>query len=454
MIINFNEKNHSIIKIFDNLNDGIYITDKNAVTIYANEAYQRISGIPIDDVIGKHMQFLLERGYIDRSGTLVALETKQMVSFEQRYKDDNKAQITSFPLINEDGEVDLIISIIIDAYNNAQISKKTVNNSSPFSRVLNSEEYISDGLVVKDSKMLNLITQSLKVAELETTILIMGETGSGKDEIARFIVKNSKRSENVLLSINCAAIPNSLIESELFGYAKGSFTGAEKNGKIGVFESANGGTLVLEEIGELPLEMQAKLLRVLQEMKIKPIGAIKEIDIDVRIIATTNRDLLKMVEENTFREDLYYRISTFSMIIPPLRERTGDIKPLINHYLRDLNLKYEKKKTLSEESMNLLLQYSWPGNIRELKGVIENAIILSYDDIIEKETLSIFKRENSSYSEVWGDVNLKKAVIQFEYNHIKAAYEKYGNVRDAARALNIDIATLVRKRQKYEQMVK
>ncbi len=439
--------------IFDNLSDGIYITDSNAVTVYVNDTYEEISGIPTKEIIGKHIQYLIDKGYIDRSGTLIALKTNKKVSFEQKYMQNKKAQITSIPIANKNNEVVLIVSIIKKLDNDNVKQNNSNQNTSSFSKSLNSEEYMSEGFVAKDSKMMDLVNQSLKISELDTTVLIMGETGVGKDEIARFIVKNSTRANKPFLSINCAAIPAALIESELFGYQKGAFTGAEKEGKIGVFQSASGGTLILEEIGELPLEIQVKLLRVLQEMKIKPIGATQEVDIDVRIIATTNRDLLKMIGENSFREDLYYRISTFSMTVPPLRERVGDIKPLINYYLRNLNQKYNKNKEFDDDSMMELLCHNWPGNIRELKNVIENAVILSPSDVIEKEVLSIFNGLKINDAQLRGNVNLKNAVIQFEYEHINAAYEKYGNVREAARSLNIDIATLVRKRQKYENMV-
>ena len=244
-------------------------------------------------------------------------------------------------------------------------------------------------------------------------------------------------------------------ESELFGYEKGAFTGASKEGKMGVFESADKGTVFLDEVGDLPLEMQVHLLRVLQEMQVRRVGGVRSISVDVRIIAATNRNLLDMVHEKTFREDLYYRLNVVPIEIPPLRERKRDIRPLVESFLKDMNKKYRYQKRFAGAAMEILYSYVWPGNVRELKNVVEQAVILSAGDEIQPSELPIacrFEGESHGGDET-GRVNLKLEVARFEYEYICRAYEKYGTVRAAAASLGMDSATFVRKRRKFEELL-
>ena len=242
---------------------------------------------------------------------------------------------------------------------------------------------------------------------------------------------------------------------ELFGYEKGAFTGASKEGKMGVFESADKGTVFLDEVGDLPLEMQVHLLRVLQEMQGRRVGGVRSISVDVRIIAATNRNLLDMVHEKTFREDLYYRLNVVPIEIPPLRERKRDIRPLVESFLKDMNKKYRYQKRFADAAMEILYSYVWPGNVRELKNVVEQAVILSAGDEIQPSELPIacrFEGESHGGDET-GRVNLKLEVARFEYEYICRAYEKYGTVRAAAASLGMDSATFVRKRRKFEELL-
>lgn len=291
-----------------------------------------------------------------------------------------------------------------------------------------------------------------RVAPLDTTVILFGETGVGKEVFAKYIYQHSARKNKPFIKVNCGAIPANLVESELFGYEKGAFTGADKNGKMGLFELANTGTIFLDEVGELPLDMQVKLLRVLQEQEFERIGGRKPVKVDVRVLAATNRDLEEMVKQKTFRQDLYYRLMIFPVHIPPLRERPDDILPLAQLFLQTLNRKYDFKKYLSPLSAKMMQDYSWPGNIRELRNIIERAVIISNEDEIGPDALHLFTVEDrpETKSRVLDPVkDLKTAMEELELEYINHAYEKYGNVREAAESLGMTPSTFVRKRQKY-----
>lgn len=283
-------------------------------------------------------------------------------------------------------------------------------------------------------------------------MILFGETGVGKEVFAKYIYQHSARKNKPFIKVNCGAIPANLVESELFGYEKGAFTGADKNGKMGLFELANTGTIFLDEVGELPLDMQVKLLRVLQEQEFERIGGRKPVKVDVRVLAATNRDLEEMVKQKTFRQDLYYRLMIFPVHIPPLRERPDDILPLAQLFLQTLNRKYDFKKYLSPLSAKMMQDYSWPGNIRELRNIIERAVIISNEDEIGPDALHLFTVEDrpETKSRVLDPVkDLKTAMEELELEYINHAYEKYGNVREAAESLGMTPSTFVRKRQKY-----
>lgn len=257
------------------------------------------------------------------------------------------------------------------------------------------------------------------------------------------------------------------MKANFFGYESGAFTGANKNGKVGLFELANNGTLFLDEIGELPKDMQVKLLRALQEQEIMRVGGTKPVKINVRIIAATNRNLEEMVKDGTFREDLYYRLTVFPIVIPPLRMRKKDIIPLALFFLKKLNQKYQLKKFFTDTSIRLLQSYDWPGNIRELKNIVERAIIISPEEAINPEDLHIhssskpiviIKEQKSDLhsfdatpkTEITFPVNLKSIVEKLEANYIDKAYESFGNVRDAAKNLGLTPSTFVRKRKQSQ----
>lgn len=450
------EINQQLCAILDSVYDGLYITDGDANTILVNQTYEAISGLRPEDVLGKNMREIVSSGLIDRSGTLTALEARKTVTLEQTFRKGTQALITSTPYFDKNHEISMVITVVRDMtelYDLQEKYRESEERRRAEMRFFQQHRF-AGGLVAEDPKTIETLRLAQKVAALDTTVLLLGETGVGKEQFARFIYENSSRVGQSFISINCGAIPASLIESELFGYERGAFTGANREGKMGVFESANKGTVFLDEIGDLPLEMQVHLLRVLQEMKVKRVGGVRSIPVDVRIIAATNRDLLEMVREKTFREDLYYRLRVVPICIPPLRQRKADICPLVHTFLDDMNRKYCLHKTFSAPAIETMRRYHWPGNVRELKNVVEQAVILSNGDSILSSDLPIQTKSNGGVRKEEGaPIDLKRMVAKLEYHYIVKAYETYGNVRAAAASLGMDGGTFVRKRKKYEQML-
>ncbi|MCT4633009.1 MAG: sigma 54-interacting transcriptional regulator [Firmicutes bacterium] len=458
----FEDINKRLDSIIEHSYDGIYITDGKGNTLKINEAYEKITGLKRSNMLGKNMKELVEEGYVSESGSLKVMKERKTVSLNQTFKTGKKALITSKPVFDENGDIILIITNIRDMtelYNlknkldeKNRLIEKYYNETMELKNKLNENKK----LVVENKKMIDLVYSTKKISSTDFTVLISGESGVGKEVIAKFIHESSRRSKANFVKVNCGAIPENLIESELFGYVKGAFSGARDEGKLGYFEMADKGTLFLDEIGELPLNMQVKLLRVLQESEVTRVGSVKAVKIDVRIITATNRDLEKMVEEGTFRKDLFYRINVIPITIPPLRERREDIVALGDYFLEGVNKKYGWSKGFSREAYDVLSSYCWPGNIRELKNIVERSVAMSPDDLIGVDDLpaKIVTKKAVGLSIGNQLMPLKKAQIEIEKVLIEAAYEKFGNVRDAAKVLEIDPSTLVRKRKRYYGVAK
>ena len=454
------EINDQLLSILDSLYDGLYITDGNAVTILINHAYQTISGLTPEDVLGRSMWDIVADGLINQSGTLCVLKTKAPITLEQTFRTGKKALITSTPHFDKEGRITMVITVVRDITELYDLQKK-YQESEVRHRLekdfLRRSQKFSSKLLVNDPRTKAALARAQKVAALDTTVLLLGETGVGKEQFAHLIYEHSNRADQSFISVNCGAIPPTLIESELFGYERGAFTGANREGKKGVFESADKGTVFLDEVGDLPLDMQVHLLRILQEMQVTRVGGVKPIKVDVRVIAATNRDLLEMVRAKTFREDLYYRLNVVPIQIPPLRERTGDIQPLVQLFLQQMNKKYREKKHFSPAAMDAMYSYSWPGNVRELKNVVEQAVILSAQAEIQPGELPIASHHwpEGERVEFSGEhIDLKAELTRLEYEYICQAYAKYGTVRAAAASLGMDNSTFVRKRQKYQACFK
>lgn len=437
--------------------DGIYITDGKANTLKINKSYENITGLQRKNMIARNMYELAKEGYISKSSTLMVLKNGKSNTIEQEFSTGKKVLVSSSPIFDDKGNINMVVTNVRDITELYELQDQLAKNMKLTEKYYSEIEamriqYLNlSDIIAKDKATINLLEVAKRVANVGTTVLILGETGVGKEEVAKFVHENSKRKGKNFIRINCGAIPQNLIESELFGYVKGAFTGANKEGKMGLFEVADGGTVFLDEIGELPLDIQVKLLSVLEEGEVERIGDVKPIKIDVRVLAATNRNLEDMIKAKTFREDLYYRLNVVPLIIPPLRKRREDIIPLIQHFLSKLNNKYNFEKTFTIEALNTLYNYSWPGNVRELKNIVERVIVMGSGNKIFKSDLPIkispnMMEKDTGYGEI---CNLKEAVEKVEDKLISNAFDKAGNVRDAAKLLGINSSTFFRKRKRY-----
>lgn len=439
--------------------DGIYITDGQANTIKVNRSYLIISGLKKEEVMNRNMRDLVKNQTISASGSLMSIQQRRPVTIQQEFKTGKRALITSSPIFDHRNEIALVVTNVRDITELYHLKEEVSHRRQEQEKLRQELLHVKGSAVCKESTVaedpqtVKLLSILDKVCPLDTTVILLGETGVGKEVFAKYIYKHSPRSGKPFIKINCGAIPPNLFESELFGYEKGAFTGADKNGKMGLFELADTGTIFLDEVGELPLDMQVKILRVLQEQEFERVGGRKPVKVDVRVLAATNRNLEEMVEQKTFRQDLYYRLMIFPISIPPLRERKGDIVPLSNLFLSKLNKKYNFKKYFSPLSIEMMLAYDWPGNIRELRNIVERSVIISNEDEITPESLPLYpvKERPKGASHVLPVKNLKAAMEELELEYINNAYETYGNVRDAAASLGITASTFVRKRQKINK---
>lgn len=433
--------------IFDSLYDGILIVDKEGVVRYINPAYTRITKVEEKNIIGRYLSEV-------RPGSRLTdvVKDEKMELGAHRKMGDVEYLVNMVP-IYEDGKVIGGISLLnelIDIYKLTEklnLSKIIIQNLKEHVKTLGNGKYSFDDIITVDEKSIEVKEFAKRIALADSNVLITGESGTGKELYASAIHNFSARKDFPFIPVNCASFEKNLIESELFGYEEGSFTGAKKNGKTGLFQLAQGGTLFLDEIGELEYGLQGKLLRVLQEKSIRKIGGSKEISIDVRLICATNKNLEQMIKENTFRRDLYYRIAIMPMSIPPLREKKNDIKAIAEKFLSDLSMKYRKEVRLNGNALKVLKEYDWPGNIRELKNIIEFTFSMAEGNEIKAEHLPINMKNNINENE--NILPLSEIVREAEQNYLKKVIEIYGDSvegkKKAAKALNISLATLYNK---------
>lgn len=438
--------------VFEASYDYLFLTDAQGKVTKVNQAYYRITGIKPEEIIGKTMYELVAQGFYDRSCSIEVIETLKPVTFEQKVKTGRTVLVTGNPIFNDNGE---LIGVITNGRDITELNelRRTVEQVKSLSQHYKNELNSLRGLnncVIASPVMGEIMEQISRLAKFDSAILITGESGVGKEIVAEQIHLQSQRSDMPYIRVNCASIPENLLESELFGYVEGAFTGAKKGGKIGIFELANGGTLLLDEIGELPLSMQAKLLRVIQENEVTRIGSTTTTKIDVRIIACTNRDLSEMVNKGLFRKDLYYRLNVVPIRIPPLRERREEIPIFIDYFLNKFNEKYKLNKQIDPSLIEDLILYDWPGNVRELKNVIERAVVTSPDNIITQITLETDNVIEHQEELDKPYVDLREIVKKIEKHYIKTYVDKYGSTRKAAEALGISQSTLCRKAAMYK----
>lgn len=435
--------------------DGIMEADAQGKVLILNDAYVRITGISREELIGKNLVDLVRDGYYDRSVSLMVIEKGTTVTIEQKLKTGKKLLVTGNPVFGEQGELIRIITNARDLTELEQL-RQDMEQAQELNR-----HYQEELRKIRISQESNFVAESqqskdivdliMRVCQVDTTVLIQGESGVGKEIVAQELHKQSPRCNQPFIKINCAAIPESLLESELFGYDAGAFTGASRKGKMGIFELANKGSLFLDEVGDIPSHIQVKLLRVLQDGEFTRVGGSKPIQVDVRVIAATNRDLDQMILDGTFREDLYYRLNVIPIYVPPLRERKEEIAPLVRHFLHMFNEKYGFTKTITASALGILMEYGWPGNIRELRNVIERAIVTSANSVIEDFSfLNVeYPAKDKKSPTDYAPINLKGEIEEYEKQIIAKYLDKYGSLRKAARYLGASQSTIWRKATQY-----
>lgn len=433
--------------VFEYAFDEIFVTDDKGIVVRVNSMCERHYQLSAKELVGKHVKELQKEGIFYPSATLEVIEKKRPVELVQTTKSGEYLHVRTRPVFDDEGNLRRVISYSRDLTELYQLRQKVEemdNQLKTYKKELR-ETYEHEGLIFKSIAMQKIIETIKKVSVVDSTVLVLGETGVGKSRLVRHLHEVSHRKNESFYEINCAALPTNLIESELFGYSGGSFTGANREGKKGLLESAHKGTLFLDEIGEMPLEIQAKLLQVLQEKTFRPIGGRELKKVDVRIVAATNRDLSTMVKQGTFRKDLYYRLNVIPISIPPLRERTEDILPLIYHYLQHFNKKYGRDVKLAPSTLQMFVGYPWEGNNREIENVIER-IVITADDFVTVEDLPLSMQEATVEQ---SGQSLYRMLEEVERNIILKAYKTYGSSYKVAEFLQISQSLATRKIKKF-----
>ena len=438
--------------ILDSLHEGILIINKECIVLYVNSAYTRITGVSYENIVGKLLSDV-------RSGAMLpsVVKTGKKLLRVKRKTGSTEYIVNMTPII-VDGEIRGGISVvteILDAYKLAEDLEKSnreINSLKHEIKNVHKAKYTFDDIVAIDKISIKTINYAKKISKSDLPVHIFGESGCGKELYAHAIHNDSMRKYEPFVAVNCANLDKQLLESELFGYEEGSFTGAIKGGKRGLFEVANGGTIFLDEIAEMDYYLQAKLLRVLQEKTIRKIGGVEEIPVDVRVISATNKSLEALVKEKRFREDLYYRIKVFPLYIHPLRERRDDIEELVKNFMECVQRKFKRNMEITSEALDVLYSYEWPGNVRELRNAIEFAANMTENFLIDVDNLprhiqSITKGKVSQIK------NLENYIEETEIVVIKKALGRFGETvegkKRCAEVLGISLATLYNKISKY-----
>ena len=435
--------------------DAISVVNEKGEHILVNPAYTKITGLEADEIIGKDALFDIEDG---ESLHMKVLSTKKSVeNTKLKIRPSGKTVVAQAAPIIVNGVMKGSVAVLHDISGIKDLTNK-LNKAEKRLREL-TNKYKPEDIIGESSAILEVKKMVEKAAKVPATVLLKGESGTGKELFANSIHAQSKRAGNNFVRVNCAALSNSLLESELFGYEEGSFTGALRGGKKGLFEEADKGTIFLDEISEVSMNTQAKLLRVLQEKEIMRVGSNHPISVDVRVIAATNANLSKSVQEGIFREDLFYRLNILPIVIPPLRERKEDIPLLIKNFIVKFNDEYGRHiLDISKDALNVLLSYDWPGNVRELENIVGRSIInMNINERIIKiehlpQLLSAKKPQTLNYVLAGEEeiVELSKVIDKAESSYISDVYNKLGKNKTAtARALGISLRSLYYKLEKY-----
>ncbi|WP_419175432.1 sigma-54 interaction domain-containing protein [Desulfosediminicola sp.] len=466
--------------IFNVLHEGVCVSNAEGVIIKMNPMYERLSGLAPEALLGKKVSYLNSKdGVFDEAepnaeqvekqegifmGAVspLILKSKRPANSIQTTTGGRKNLLHGYPLLSSEGEIELIITFIRDISHLTLFKEQMATHKDILSAFQSTssnvytDQQADPSLIIESPKMKKVLGQVDKIGKTDATVLILGATGVGKGVVARQIHSRSKRADKVFFYADCTTIPDSLVESELFGYAPGAFSGANREGKKGYFEMANNGTIFLDEIGELSPPMQAKLLRVIEDQEIMQVGSNSPKKVNVRIIAATNVDLEDAVAKGNFRQDLYYRLHVSVVKIPQLRDRVEDILPLVSRFVQSYNSKYKKKIAFSEQALILFLNHSWPGNVRELQNLVQGIIIAHETDVVEPEDLpTLLGRENIRSScrksvltqATHSGQSLKDIVNAFEYEILQHAMLEHGSMTKVAKLFKLNRSTVSRKLQ-------
>lgn len=444
------------------MEDGIYISAPDGMTLFVNKTYEELTGLKYDQIRGKNVQDLVSEGVFNTILNPAIVKTSRPATSIQRLANNKKVILRGFPIFDDQGAVCLVVTFVRDITVTAQLNeqvarqRKLIDDYHERIAFITKEQgtpYLSVN-IFESQAMQGVVGLLGRVAPTDATVLLLGETGVGKDVLARLTHDLSSRKDKMFLKVDCGSISESLIESELFGYTPGAFSGASSKGKLGYFEIADGGTVMLDEIGSLPLPMQAKLLRVLQDHEVMRVGSSSPRKVDVRIIAATNKDLEDSMKNGQFRSDLYYRLNVAVLKIPPLRERQKDIRALIHHFLQRFTGKYKHHMTFSESTLKVLEGYHWPGNVRELQNLVHGLVITRDQPVILPSDLpphilghSKVERQHS-VSCPFDSRPLREIMADLERELISDALESLGSVSKVAELFQINRSTIFRKLKK------
>jgi PAS domain S-box-containing protein len=441
--------------VLDLFDDGIFISDRHGVALTVNRMYEKLIGLTKEEICGKHVSHFVRESIFDVVVNPEVVRTGKPVTSMQKIRGSKKVMLRGYPVLDARGEVCLVVTFVRDITMITQFQEQIAQQKEIIETFMERLEVLRDAparqsdQVFEDAAMQKVLALLERVADTDATMLLLGETGVGKDLLARIAHDASARREKIFLKVDCGSIAANLIESELFGYMPGAFSGASAKGKLGYFEIADGGTVFLDEIGELPMPMQTRLLRVLQDSEVMRVGASQPRKVDVRVIAATNRNLKEDMESGRFRNDLYYRLNVATITIPPLRERREDIAPLAKLFLQRYSAKYKKKFHFSPEVPAALAAYNWPGNVRELQNMIQSIVITKDPPLIclrdlPRQILGETPVEEHDERSA-APMPLKEIVASLERDILEKAVKTYGSVSKVAALFQVDRTTIFRK---------